>query len=105
VENNNWPGKGFSRPVDIDGKRPDPGCVAALEYLFGRAAPDAPGADVGLFLFAVYLDTDLLKIRQPAAFGQIMGVADVVTRHRPFSANSTDSAHDIPPLSESESLI
>jgi len=105
VEKNDWPGKRFSRPVDFDGKRPAPECVAALEYLFGRAAPDALSADVGLFRFAVYLDADLLKIRQPAAFVQIVGVTDVVPRHRPFTANCTDSAHDIPPLPVSECII
>ena len=76
-----------------------------LDNLFCRAALDALCADIGLFRFAVYLDTDLLKIRQPAALGQIMGVTDVVPCHRSLAAYCTDSAHDIPPLPVSECII
>ena len=79
--------------------------VTALDHFFSRSALYALGADVGLFRFAVNFDTDLLKIRQPAAVRKIMGVADVVSRHRLFSAYRADSAHDTPPLHVSECII
>ena len=99
--------RGFPGQLISIEKRPSSEGIRALafSYLLGRSALDALGTDVGLFRFAVYLDTDLLKIRQPAAFVQIVGMADVVARHRPFTANCTDSAHDTPPLHVSECLI
>ena len=86
-------------------KRPAPDGASELEDLLGRSALDALCADVGLFRFAVNFDTDLLKIRQPAALRKVMCMADVVSRHRLFSAYCADSAHDTPPLHVSECII
>lgn len=96
---------GFPGQLISIGKRPPSEVVTALDYFFGRSALYALGADVGLFRFAVDLDTYLLKIRQPATLVKVMGVADVVSRHRLFPAYCADSAHDTPPLHVSECIM
>ena len=75
------------------------------DYLFNFARTDARGAHVSVLDFSVFLDGDTLQVGQPATFRHIMGVADVVSRHRLFSAYCADSAHDSPPLHVSESII
>ena len=86
-------------------KRPASRGVKALDHFFGRSALYALSADVGLFRFAVNFDTDLLKIRQPAALRKVMCMADVVSRHRLFPAYCADSTHDTPPLRVSECIM
>ena len=66
-----------------------------LNNLFHFAVADAGCADVDLANFAVQIHRDLLKIRQPSTFVEIVGVADSVPGHRALPTHFTLTTHDV----------
>ena len=57
------------------------------------ARPDAASADSDSPDRTLYDRTNSLEIREPASLGDVVGVADVVARERPFATDFTDSCH------------
>lgn len=61
------------------------------------SAPDAVGTDVSLFHLAGDLYPDLLKVRKPAPFGQVVGMAYIIASHGFLPADGTFFTHSISP--------
>jgi len=64
-----------------------------LEYLFSCSTFYALCTDIDSAGFPIYLNPYSLKVRQPAPFGDIMGVTDVVSCDRFFPTDCTLFAH------------
>lgn len=66
----------------------------SLERTLYFARTQATRANIYGFRGAVYQNARALHIGRPSAFGDTMGVADLVPRHHAFMANLAVLAHD-----------
>jgi len=58
------------------------------------AAAQAGGADADALARALHFGVDRAQIDVPAALGHVMGVADVISKLRPFAADFAYLCHD-----------
>jgi hypothetical protein len=68
------------------------------DYLFNLTRTDARGAYIGVLDSAVFLNGNMLQVRQPATLRQVMGVADFVPDYGTFPADIAFPTHwlDLP---------
>ena len=58
------------------------------------AAPQAGGADADPLTGTLHFGVDRAQIHVPAPLGHVVGVADVISKLRPFAAYFTNLCHD-----------